>query len=358
MKHLLKHRKHLQLSKMRLQRVIILLWVALLPMVGVGARKPKPVKVEEPVPVEETDTMDIENDDFESLTEGMPVGVLSRLVGDTLFVNCTQDELPRFLVVMTDDGECQYRLMPAMLWGDTSRTHPADSVYNTVWINTRVNPYQVAVDSMRDSIPISLKGFTYPLKDMTHLTSKFGFRRYRFHYGTDIKVQVGDSIRASWDGQVRIVGWDPRGYGYYVLIRHDNGLETIYGHLSRPLVEENERIFSGEVLGLGGNTGRSTGSHLHYEIRYLGNAIDPATLVDFDHGKLCVPEDYLITKKGTFRHNEEVKQLKMAQYHKVRQGDTLSGIARRYHTTVRTLCRLNNIKETSILRLGQRIRVR
>ena len=143
-----------------------------------------------------------------------------------------------------------------------------------------------------------------------------------------------------------------------MLIRHDNGLETIYGHLSRPLVEENERIYAGEVLGLGGNTGRSTGSHLHYEIRYLGNAIDPATLVDFDRGALRVPEDYVITKKGTFKHNEEVKQLKMAQYHKVRQGDTLSGIARRYHTSVRTLCRLNHIKETSILRLGQKIRVR
>lgn len=341
------------------KRILLMLWVALLPIACVWARKPKPVKVEEPPQVvEEVDTayMD-ETDDFEALTAGMPAGVLSRLVGDTLFVSCSQDELPRFLVVMADDGECQYRLMPAILWGDTSHSHPADSIY-PLWMNTRVNPYQTPVDSLRDSIPVSLKGFVYPLKNLTYVTSKFGFRRYRFHYGTDVKVQVGDSLRSSWNGQVRIVGWDPRGYGYYVLIRHDNGLETIYGHLSRPLVEENERIFAGEVLGLGGNTGRSTGSHLHYEIRYLGNPINPETLVNFDQGTLCVPEDYLITKKGTFKHNEEVKQLKMAQYHKVRQGDTLSGIARKYHTSVRTLCRLNNIKETSILRLGQKIRVR
>ena len=344
---------------MSMQRLIIMLWVALLPITCVWARKPKPAPEPEPEPVaiEETDSTDVEeNDDFESLTEGMPVGVLSRLVGDTLFVSCGQDELPRFLVVMSADGECQYRLMPAMLWGDTSSVHPADSIYHNIWMNTRVNPYQTPVDSLKDSIPVSLAGFVYPLKQVTYVTSKFGFRRYRFHYGVDVKVQVGDSLRASWDGQVRIVGWDPRGYGYYVLIRHDNGLETIYGHLSRPLVEENERIYAGEVLG--GNTGRSTGSHLHYEIRYLGNAINPETVVNFEQGKLCVPDDYLITKKGTFKHNEEVKQLKQAQYHKVRQGDTLSGIAKRYHTSVRTLCKLNKIKETSILRLGQKIRVR
>ena len=225
-------------------------------------------------------------------------------------------------------------------------------------MNTRVNPYQTPIDSLKDSIPVSLKGFTYPLKAVTYTTSKFGFRKYRFHYGIDLKVQVGDSLHSSWDGQVRIVGWDPRGYGYYVLIRHDNGLETIYGHLSRPLVEENERIYAGEVLGLGGNTGRSTGSHLHYEIRYLGNAINPETLVDFERGTLRVPEDYIITKKGTFKHNEEIKQLKQAQYHKIRQGDTLSGIAKRYHTSVKALCKLNNIKETKILQIGQKLRVR
>lgn len=349
---------------MNFKRIILLLWVAVLPIACVWARKPKQPRNPEPEPAvveqpatEPIDSLDIENDDFESLTAGMPAGVLSRLVGDTLFVSCEQDQLPRFLVVMAADGECQYRLMPAMLWGDTSSTHPADSIYS-LWMNTRVNPYQTPVDSLKDSIPVNLHGFTYPLKKLTYVTSNFGFRKYRFHYGTDLKVEVGDSLRASWDGQVRIVGWDPRGYGYYVLIRHDNGLETIYGHLSRPLVEENERIYAGEVFGLGGNTGRSTGSHLHYEIRYLGNAIDPATLIDFDRGALRVPEDYLITKRGTFKHNEQIKQLKQAQYHKVRQGDTLSGIAKKYHTSVKTLCKLNHIKDTSILRIGQKIRVR
>ena len=140
------------------KRIWLMLWVALLPIACVWARKPKPVKVEEPPQVvEEVDTayMD-ETDDFEALTAGMPAGVLSRLVGDTLFVSCSQDELPRFLVVMADDGECQYRLMPAILWGDTSHSHPADSIY-PLWMNTRVNPYQTPVDSLSDSIPVSLQ---------------------------------------------------------------------------------------------------------------------------------------------------------------------------------------------------------
>ena len=175
------------------------------------------------------------------------------------------------------------------------------------------------------------------------------------HKGTDIKVQVGDSIRSAWAGQVRIVGWDPRGYGYFVVVRHENGLETVYGHLSRPLVDEYEMVPSGYVLGLGGNTGRSTGSHLHFEIRYLGEAIDPAKVIDFSTGQLRNSEEYVIGIKA-------MKQAKAEQaarrYHTVRSGDTLSGIAKKYGTTVKKLCQLNGIKETSVIRIGQKIRVR
>lgn len=344
-----------------MKKILIVLWVVVLPIVFVSAKPKKdtPAVVEPEVEEAIADSADLDEefDDFETLSEGMPADVLSRLKGDTLFVDCVEADLPRHLVVMTSDGECLYRLTPALLFGDTSSSHPADSIY-PIWMNARVNPYNIPIDSIRDGVTIDLSGYVYPLQNLTYVTSKFGFRKYRFHYGTDVKVQVGDSLRASWDGQVRIVGWDPRGYGYYVLIRHDNGLETLYGHLSRPLVEENEKIYAGEVLGLGGNTGRSTGSHLHYEIRYLGNAINPETLVNFEKGELRVATDYTITKSGTFHHNAELKQLKQAQYHKVRQGDTLSGIAKKYHTSVRTLCRLNKIKETSILRIGQKIRVR
>ncbi len=318
---------------------------------------------------------DGEGDEPRSLDEldveqvGIPEWLQTHIVGDTLYVGCAEDMLPRRLVVVTADGECLYKLMPAAQLSMANMEHPADSVYKHIWTSAHVNPYHTPVDSLRDSIRIDMRGFCMPVflthADSTgerpmrgYTTSKFGFRRYRFHYGTDIKVQIGDSIHASWDGQVRIVGWDPKGYGYYVVIRHPNGFETVYGHLSRPLFDEGEPIFAGEVLGLGGNTGRSTGSHLHYEIRYLGNAINPELLVDFGANRLRYPEEYLITKKGTYGHSTELKNLQSAQYHRVKQGDTLGAIARRYHTSVSALCRLNRIKETTLLQIGQRIRVR
>jgi murein DD-endopeptidase MepM/ murein hydrolase activator NlpD len=139
------------------------------------------------------------------------------------------------------------------------------------------------------------------------------------------------------------------------VIRHENGLETVYGHLSRPLIDEYERVPAGYVIGLGGNTGRSTGSHLHFELRYLGEAINPANVIDFATGKLKNEKEYVIGIKAMKQARAEQAAMK---FRKVRQGDTLSGIARKYGTSVRRLCQLNKIKETKILQIGQKIRVR
>jgi len=87
------------------------------------------------------------------------------------------------------------------------------------------------------------------------------------HNGLDLKVNIGDTIVAAFDGKVRIVKYERRGYGKYVVIRHDNGLETVYGHLSKQLVEENQLVKAGEVIGLGGNTGRSTGSDINLQVK-------------------------------------------------------------------------------------------
>ena len=294
---------------------------------------------------------DLDDLDVERVA-GVPEWLASHFQNDTLFIACDQEALPRKLVVHTNNGDIIYKLAPQFLLGDTLK-HPADSLYRHIWTDAHVNPYGNLFDSLTDDVHIPMAGFRLPAPG--YVTSPFGWRRNRMHRGTDIKVQIGDSIRAAWGGQVRIVGWDPRGYGYYVVIRHDNGLETIYGHLSRPIVDEYERVFAGDVIGLGGNTGRSTGSHLHWEIRYLGNALDPATFVDFSAGKLRNEEEYVI---GIRAIKEQRAAEAAMQWHKVRSGDTLSGIAKRYHTTVRKLCQLNKIRETSILQIGQKIRVR
>ena len=296
--------------------------------------------------LEELDSLDVRHELPECLA-----GLFSH---DTLILGCDMDVLPRKIIVRTKDGDVMYKIAPQFMLDTTLMTHhPADSIYRNIWTDERVNPYGTLFDSIKDDVHISMEGFRLPAPG--YVTSSFGWRKNRMHKGTDIKVQVGDSIRAAWGGQIRIVGWDPRGYGYFVVVRHDNGLETVYGHLSRPLVDEYEMVPSGYVLGLGGNTGRSTGSHLHFEIRYLGEAIDPAKVIDFSTGQLRNSEEYVIGIKA-------MKQAKAEQaarrYHTVRSGDTLSGIAKKYGTTVKKLGQLNGIKETSVIRIGQKIRVR
>ena len=203
---------------------------------------------------------------------------------------------------------------------------------------------------MPDSIEIDLSEYFHPTKNI--VTSNYGPRGRRFHHGIDLRVKVGDDIHAAFDGKIRVTGLDPRGYGKYVVIRHDNGLETLYGHLSTFKVVPNQVVKAGDVIGLGGNTGRSTGPHLHFELRLLGVALNPSQLIDF---KNYVPykDTYLVCKKTSFK---ELIAFQRVRYHIVRPGDTLSGIAKRYGVSVNRLCQLNRIGRNSIIRPKQRIR--
>lgn len=290
-----------------------------------------------------------------AFAQTIPDDLQLEIRNDTLFVTCNADELPRHVIVQAKDRANIYKRILNDATDDLMEDHPADDIYGSIWTPDKVNPYQLPIDSIQDSIRINCSGFVMPAKG--HITSKFGPRRYRYHYGTDIKVQIGDTIRSSWEGQVRIVRYDPRGYGNFVVIRHPNGLETVYAHMSRVYVEENEHIAAGEIVGLGGNTGRSTGSHLHYEIRYLGNAINTELLIDYNN--FSVKDTvYTIMKNSTFYHQQQLKEMQQAKYITVKQGDNLSILARRYGTSVTALCRLNGIRETSIIRIGQRLRVR
>ena len=239
---------------------------------------------------------------------------------------------------------------------------PADELYGSHWENKWVNPFQgknKTLVNFPDSFNIDCSSFVYPIAidSIARVTSKYGPRRRRMHRGIDLKVLKGDTIRSSFDGKVRIKGYERRGYGYYVVIRHPSGLETIYGHLSKILVSENQIVRAGETIGLGGNTGRSTGSHLHFETRFLGQAINPAEIIDFENG---VPhqDSYVFRniKINGRRSNIYTSSSNQMVYHRVKSGDTLGKIARRYGTTVAQLCRLNGLKPTSTLRIGQSIR--
>ena len=233
--------------------------------------------------------------------------------------------------------------------------YPALSLYPN-WNNQYVHAYGNAI--IPDTYTIDLTGFHMPTPS-TKITSPFGPRWRRMHNGLDLKVNIGDTIVAALDGKVRIVKYERRGYGKYVVIRHDNGLETVYGHLSKQLVEENQLVKAGEVIGLGGNTGRSTGSHLHFETRFLGIAINPIYMFDF-------PKQDIVADTYTFRrtqgsskragsHDTQVADGTI-RYHKVKSGDTLSRIAKLRGVSVSTLCKLNRIKPTTTLRIGQVLR--
>ena len=232
--------------------------------------------------------------------------------------------------------------------------YPALSLYPNC-NNQYAHDYGNAI--IPDTYTIDLTGFCMPTPS-TKITSPFGPRWRRMHNGLDLKVNIGDTIVAAFDGKVRIVKYERRGYGKYVVIRHDNGLETIYGHLSKQLVEENQLVKAGEVIGLGGNTGRSTGSHLHFETRFLGIAINPIYMFDF-------PKQDIVADTYTFRKTKGVRSAGShdtqvadgtIRYHKVKSGDTLSRIAKVRGVSVSTLCKLNRIKPTTTLRIGQVLR--
>ena len=228
--------------------------------------------------------------------------------------------------------------------------YPADDLYPE-WSNEYAHKYTNVV--IPDSLLIDLTGFCMPTES-TKVNDIFGYRprRRRMHYGLDIKVERGDTIRAAFEGKVRYVSYQRRGYGHYVVIRHPNGLETLYAHLTKRLVEENEVVRAGDPIRLGGNTGRSTGSHLHFETRLLGKALNPALMFDFPNQDVT-GDTYLYVKPKKKVYDPSDPDT----YYKVRSGDTLGRIAARKGTTVKNLCKLNGITTKTTLRIGQVLRL-
>lgn len=257
-------------------------------------------------------------------------------------------------VVMESLADVEYLSEDDLLEAEALR-FPSDELYGSNWDTLWVNPFRSKDIGIPDTFNVDCRSFTIPIDGDIKVTSKYGPRRRRMHRGIDLKVEVGDTIRSSFSGKVRIKGFERRGYGYYLVVRHTNGLETIYGHLSKFLVSENDIVKTGQAIALGGNTGRSTGSHLHFETRFLGQALNPSDIIDFENG-LPHEDFYAIHKNKTQRTNVYTSTSERIVYHRVSKGETLGQIALKYRTTIKELCRLNGLSRTSTLRIGQSIR--
>ncbi|MDE6269439.1 MAG: peptidoglycan DD-metalloendopeptidase family protein [Muribaculaceae bacterium] len=261
---------------------------------------------------------------------------------------------------------------------------PEFDIYTEGWESQHVNCY--AGVEVPQTVDINVSKFAMPVPG--YLTSPYGYRRRfrRMHKGVDLKVNIGDTVYAAFDGRVRITNFERRGYGNYVVLRHTNDLETVYGHLSKFLVEPDQYVKAGQPIALGGNTGRSTGPHLHFETRYMGYAINPCAIFDF--ANQTTHTDIYTFDKRTYQNarnfspeaNEEYAKAYRAKYpnkpapksasagasksksgnatYTVRKGDTLGRIAAQNGTKVATLCRLNGLSTKSVLRPGQKLRVR
>lgn len=247
---------------------------------------------------------------------------------------------------------------------------PEIDIYTEGWNSKSVNPFRAS--DVPNTAVIDVSNYVMPHKG--RVTSNYGYRaRFgRMHKGIDIGVKMNDTIRAAFDGKVRLTNYEARGYGNYVIIRHPNGLETVYGHLNRHLVKPDQIVKAGDPIGLGGNTGRSTGPHLHFETRFMGYAINPAAIFDFanhtTHTDTYTFSKSTYTKPRNFAPSRDRDMASKTanpytagesrSVYTVKKGDTLSSIARSYGISTTTLRKLNNLTSTDRIRIGQSLKLK
>ncbi len=250
-----------------------------------------------------------------------------------------------------------FKFEPAMI--------PAINDYPYDWDTIVINPYKVSLRDMTDTILIKLKDTmdcSFHPPAIGDITSGFGLRRWakrpKFHYGIDVRMEVGDPVYAIFDGVVRVAKRSAD-YGYVVVIRHYNGLETLYAHFDQLLAYSGKPVRSGEIIGLAGTTGRSTGPHLHFEMRFKGEKIDPSKVIYFPSGSLL--SDTLQIDKQCFAHVQLYKQHQTklrTKYYVVKRGDTLGKIAYKNGVSVKQITRLNKITTKTKIIAGRKLRLR
>ncbi|MBP5334385.1 MAG: peptidoglycan DD-metalloendopeptidase family protein [Bacteroidales bacterium] len=306
-----------------------------------------------------------------------PVKSLDPLNPDVMAMDTLDTSSPARKIILYSDNTWRY-----WIDGDVAS---ADTTYTKHW-NTNPDAYGLSYDNfpLRSYVWLADSTDRYHFPGSitpTKVSSRYGKRRGRYHRGTDMPMPKGSEVYATFDGKVRVAKYSS-GYGNLVVIRHTNGLETFYGHLSQINVKQDQWVEAGQVIGLCGATGRASGSHLHYEVRYLGYAIDPEWMLDMDSQELR--QSVLVIRKSmlypessyspesddeeeAIAEADEADRLeqerleaerKAARYVTIRSGDTLSTIAKREGTTVSALCKLNNITTKTILRVGRTLRVK
>ncbi len=265
----------------------------------------------------------------------------------------------------------QIRLIESNSFVDlVDEPEPELDIYTEGWNSKRVNPFKDS--EVPDKMDIDVSDYFMPVPG--RITSNYGYRsRFkRMHKGVDLQIRSNDTIYAAFDGKVRLTAYEAKGYGNYVILRHPNGLETVYGHLNKHLVKPNQTVKAGQAIGLGGSTGRSTGPHLHFETRFMGYAINPCAIFDFAN-QTTHTDTYTFSKKTytqprNFAPSKEMargekenpyKSVKSTRTtHTVRKGDTLSSIARSYGLSTTTLRRLNGLGSSSMIKAGQVLKVK
>lgn len=247
---------------------------------------------------------------------------------------------------------------------------PEPDIYTEGWNSRSVNPFKES--QVPDREVLNVRGYHTPHPG--RVSSPYGYRaRFgRMHKGVDISLKLNDTIYAAYDGKVRLTNYEPRGYGNYIILRHPNKLETVYGHLNKILVKPNQVVKAGQPIGLGGSTGRSTGPHLHFETRFMGYAINPAAIINFSNGTVHT-DTYTFSKQTyqqprNFTPNDNKKKVEQPQNryqaaaatetYTVKRGDSVGSIARAYGISTTTLRRLNNMSSTERITIGQVLKVK
>ncbi len=233
---------------------------------------------------------------------------------------------------------------------------PSNSTYGK-WDTRNISPYNESITKNDSTLILTLTdnknncNFVAPIQNPV-VTSNFGWRNGRNHNGIDLDLQVWDPVAASFDGMVRISLYHP-GYGRVVVIRHYNGLETLYAHLHRLKVKAGDIVEAGQIIGLGGNSGHSSGSHLHYEMRYKGKPLNPKHIISFKKNEL-ISDSLLLTKQ---KWNYSILPVGI-EYHTIKRGDFMYKIANRYGLTITELCSINGIQRNKVLIPGRKLRIK